>query len=398
MRINVIKLMSPLHGEKRVLKSVEPTMEFLRKNYEVKFVEPGEAEGFTLIWVMTGGVEGKFREIYEKLEKPVVILSEGINNSLAASMEILSYVKSRGDSGYLLYASSEETVKKINELARLEEARSRIKNAVIGSIGGPSDWLIDSAVDYKKASKRWGTRFIDIPMEELCRYIEDQGEEKYDGYFDGAAVLEPTPDDIKGAHRIFVALRKLVSERGLDAVTVKCFDLLGKLKNTGCTALARLNDEGVVAGCEGDLPATFTMFAVRALTGQNSFMANPSAADFSENTVVFAHCTIPTRMVRKYRLRSHFESGLGVAIAGEVQEGPVTVFKIGGEGLDRFRLYRGTLVKNTESEQRCRTQIEVRLEVPVREFLENPLGNHQVIVSGDYGALFDAFMKYMNLT
>nr|PZN03688.1 MAG: fucose isomerase [Bacillota bacterium] len=347
---------------------------------------------------MTGGVEGKFREIYEKLEKPVVILSEGINNSLAASMEIMSYVKSRGDSGYLLYGSSQETAKKINELARLEEARSRIKNAVIGSIGGPSDWLIDSAVDYKKASKRWGTRFIDIPMEELCRYIEDQGEEKYDGYFDGAAVLEPTPDDIKGAHRIFVALRKLVSERGLDAVTVKCFDLLGKLKNTGCTALARLNDEGVVAGCEGDLPATFTMFAVRALTGQNSFMANPSAADFSENTVVFAHCTIPTRMVRKYRLRSHFESGLGVAIAGEVQEGPVTVFKIGGEGLDRFRLYRGTLVKNTESEQRCRTQIEVRLEVPVREFLENPLGNHQVIVSGDYGALFDAFMKYMNLT
>ena len=32
MNINVIKLMSPLHGEERVLNSLRPTLEFLTKN------------------------------------------------------------------------------------------------------------------------------------------------------------------------------------------------------------------------------------------------------------------------------------------------------------------------------------------------------------------------------
>ncbi|MDN5331789.1 MAG: hypothetical protein PWP45_1014 [Tepidanaerobacteraceae bacterium] len=33
MRINVIKLILSLHGEEKVLKSVEPTLEVLRKNF-----------------------------------------------------------------------------------------------------------------------------------------------------------------------------------------------------------------------------------------------------------------------------------------------------------------------------------------------------------------------------
>ena len=35
-------------------------------------------------------------------------------------------------------------------------------------------------------------------------------------------------------------------------MTVRCFDLLGRIGTTGCLALAILNAEGIPAACEGD--------------------------------------------------------------------------------------------------------------------------------------------------
>ena len=54
-----------------------------------------------------------------------------------------------------------------------------------------------------------------------------------------------------------------MSERHLDACVVRCFDLVTDLRTTGCLALSWLLDQGVVAGCEGDIPATLTMVWAR---------------------------------------------------------------------------------------------------------------------------------------
>ena len=51
------------------------------------------------------------------------------------------------------------------------------------------------------------------------------------------------------------ALRSLVAEERLDAPTLCCFDLIGARAFSGCLVLSALNDEGVAAGCEGDLPS-----------------------------------------------------------------------------------------------------------------------------------------------
>ena len=45
-----------------------------------------------LIFVQTGGVEGLFLQNFDKLQPPYYILTNGENNSLAASMEILTYI------------------------------------------------------------------------------------------------------------------------------------------------------------------------------------------------------------------------------------------------------------------------------------------------------------------
>ena len=86
-----------------------------------------------------------------------------------------------------------------------------------------------------------------------------------------------------------------------------------KSENTGCLALSLLNDEGIPAGCEGDLQSIMTLLMVKELIGKPGFMANPSFVDLARNEVLLAHCSIPTKMAEEFIIRNHFETESGIA-------------------------------------------------------------------------------------
>ena len=70
---------------------------------------------------------------------------------------------------------------------------------------------------------------------------------------------------VDGAMGVRSALGDVLDVEHLDAVTVRCFDLLDDPGTSGCLALASLNDDGIVAGCEGDVPSALAMLWVRVL-------------------------------------------------------------------------------------------------------------------------------------
>jgi L-fucose isomerase-like protein len=204
----------------------------------------------------------------------------------------------------------------------------------------------------------------------------------------GASAFGETDQrSVAEAARLHPALRRLVEEDRLDAVAVRCFDLLSSVQTSGCVALAELNDEGIVAGCEGDLVSTVAMLWVHALTGGAAWMANPSRVDPASGRVRLAHCTIARSLTQGYALRSHFESGIGVGIAGQLPPGPVTLVRIGGTGMDRLFLAEGQAEPAGPDEALCRTQVDVTVgPEAVAELLARPLGNHLVVVPGRHAA------------
>jgi L-fucose isomerase-like protein len=199
------------------------------------------------------------------------------------------------------------------------------------------------------------------------------------------------------AARVTAGLRAVVRRHRLGACSVRCFDLVTDLSTTGCLALSALLDEGVVAGCEGDLPATLTMLWMQALSGQPSFMANPQDLDPADRTLWLAHCTVARSLLEGYTLRSHFESGLGVGIQGDLPPGEATLARIGGEDLREVFLSDGQILASGSSERRCRTQVKVRLREDLEPLLERPLGNHHVLLRGhwaeDLRAYHDLFIR-----
>ena len=83
-------------------------------------------------------------------------------------------------------------------------------------------------------------------------------------------------------------------------------------------------------------------------------------------------------MLGGFRLNTHFESGIGVAVQGSFEEGDCTLFKCEGD-LSRYYVQEGTILETPFSSMLCRTQIRVGLD-DFSYFLTRPINNHHIIL------------------
>lgn len=361
--------------------------------FEVTDVEHINDYDMAVEFIGGGGTEGIFRRDMDKLPQPYFLLTTGANNSLAASMEILSYLRKNDLPGEIIHGSDEFVVNRIRELAQVFRAKKRLDGFRVARVGEPSDWLISSDVDAKESKEYNNIEIIDVSMEEFFEeiakkeYVDNEYTEliKSKGYDE---------HEIEEALYIYGALKRIVDRYHLDGLTVRCFDLLDSVHSTGCAALAILNAEGIYASCEGDVPALLSMAVIGELSGKPVFMANPSRIDTDNNEIVFAHCTLPINMPKSFEIMTHFESQIGVAFRGKLSEGPVTVFKCDGL-LNEYFVSSATLLENLSEFNLCRTQIKLKMDKPVTYFLRESIGNHHLIVEGDYSGLVDEFFKWL---
>ena len=384
--IAVFTLTSPLHDPLSVANETEHFLAELGIDYELKNDSYDEYGKYllSLIYVRTGGTEGIFKDRFNTLRKQskkFYLLTSGKSNSLAASMEILSYLRQQGAVGEILHGNTAYLRQRIGMLVRVEHARRKLSGCRLGVIGRPSDWLISSIYNPDILNSVLGIDLVDISIDEIIDEVNHCSLPVSNEVTQREDVRKALP----GAEQIYVALRNLVQKYQLQGFTIRCFDLLSAVKNTGCLALARLNGDGIVAGCEGDVPSMLSMMVARSLTGSSGFQANPARINPESGELLFAHCTIPLDMVDSYELDTHFESGIGVGIRGYVEEGPMTIFKLAGD-LSRMFVAHGTLIRNQAENGLCRTQQVIRLNDArqAKYFLTNPIGNHHIIMKGNH--------------
>lgn len=346
-------------------------------------------QDFGLVFVASGGSEGIFLSQYEQIsDRPVYILTSGESNSLAASMEILSYLQQHGKPGEIIHGDVRHVAERIHALQRAALALKQLNGAVMGVIGDPSDWLIASSDDDTAYRARLGLSLKHIPISELIEETEKGGypENEWTRALKGrgwdAAEMEK-------ALNVYGALERIVEKYGLSGLTVRCFDLLGTVRTTGCLGLAILNAKGIYAGCEGDVPALISMAILGAVSGQPVFLCNPSRIDTAAGNMVLAHCTLPMNMPSDYVLRTHYESDMGVALAGTIPEETCTIFKASND-LNRHFAKAGRIIENLHEDCLCRTQIRLALD-DFSYFLTRPINNHHLVCLGDHTAALEQF-------
>jgi L-fucose isomerase-like protein len=350
--------------------------------------------------VLTGGTEKLVIERLARREsaagvEPVVLVSHPGHNSLPAALEILARVQRNGRVGRvatLRDGSDEGGVEKLRRLALLARVALRLRAARIGAVGAPSDWLVASDHDAAVVRRSWGPEMVPIPLSGLRSRLAGLGPDAAtaeDLSRKATASGGPGESEVARSTAVHGALRALAAQHRLDALTLRCFDLVGEGGVTGCVALSLLADQGLPAGCEGDVPSIVGLLWLRLLTGEAAWMANPAWVEPEAGELLLAHCTVPRTLVDAYDLDTHFESGSGVAIAGRLPEGPVTLVRIGGETLRELFTCEGHVAPAPRASGLCRTQARVVLTepAPLQTLLERPLGNHLLLVRGHRAAL-----------
>lgn len=403
MIINLITFASLLHKQATIRTSHKVVLNELEKYFTVNFVDYKDLgklgnDDFKILFIATGGVERMVIQHFELLPRPTVILADGIQNSLAAALEISAWLRNKGMKSEILHGDLANIIQRLHILYKNFQAQRTLSGLRIGVLGSPSPWLIASSVDYLLSKRRWGVEYIDLPLERIYEYYDKITDEEVGAACaafasQALACREATPEDLLKAMRLYRAIRMLCEKENLSAITLSCFKLIEQTGTTGCLALSLLNDEGLLAGCEGDLQSIFTLLVIKALTGKVGFMANPSMIQIRTNEVVFAHCTIATKLVERYIIRDHFETNLGIGIQGIMPTGEVTIIKCGGECLDEYYLSTGTIIENTNYLNLCRTQIRVKMNTSTEYFLKNPIGNHHIVIPGNHEEVFNEFLQ-----
>lgn len=374
-------------------------IDFVWYEQNVTAAELATCDGLLML-VLSGGTEQMGLSVMSRWQGPFVMLAHNSDNALPAAMEMLSMAQLAHRVGRIVQANSGWR-DDMSYLLRIMRTRHMLGRSIMGAIGARdieimSQWALETQV-----RRSWGTQLVHIPTSELIRGVRSVDSGAAARIADemrhaACGCIEPDDRAVNGSAKIYLAMRRMVKVHKLDAVTLKCFDLLTPLGNTACYALSRLNDEGVPAACESDIGGCMTMMLMYYLAGQTGFIANPAHIDPESGMVSLAHCMIPTGMCSSHTLRSHYESGLGVGIEGHVDCGPVTVVRIGGPELKHVYVASGKIVEGERAEELCRTQLLVKLDSPddAAEMLNRPLGNHHIVVPGDHSGEIRDFCEF----
>ena len=368
-----------------------------------KFIEEMHIENIDfdgqIFFIQSGGTEEIFKRVYKEYKAPYFLIATDANNSLPAALEIVSFLHSKNLDVTLYHGKPNDVAKKMASKSvnnapfyyQLKPKEKVLDNMRLGMVGKPSDWLIASHVDYQKLEDTFGAKVIDISFEEFKEAIAKASPNRLKE-FEGKVNDIISKEDLIQALKIYDALLGIAQKYNFDGMSVRCFDLLGTVHSTSCIALSLLNDDGIVSSCEGDLPALLSMMIFKKIANKESFQCNPSYINEKENYGYFAHCTIPLKMCNDYALDTHFESGIGVGIHGEMKLSDVTILKIDAS-LDKFALYKAKIQENLYKSNLCRTQIKIRFNEPVEQVLSSPCGNHLIV---SYGDIKDKLLKVLS--
>jgi L-fucose isomerase-like protein len=389
MRAGIFYIFSDLHEQIKIKKMQNDFFSLVSPLFKVEEVQKYDFSccDLVIISVLTGGTENQFIEIWPDLQnsgRPFILVAFNSDNSLPATLEIKTWLNEHNIAAPIVHGDLESIAQKLALQVEIHQTKAAIARETAGVIGDPSDWLIASNPDYRELEKKLGIRFNFIPMTEFKNLLNNLKETEsadfskaFARFFEGK-----DPIEYKKAEKIYLALEKALHNYCLTSLTIRCFDILESEATTGCLALSLLNDKGIVAGCEGDVPTLVSMIIARHATKKPVFMANPSR--LSENEIVLAHCTAPCSMLEDFTIDTHFESDTGLAVSGLLPQGPVTLFKIDPRA-ESYVLSEGKIVQFEHEKNLCRTQVKAIFEGIEDRLLKKPLGNHQVLIQGHYG-------------
>jgi len=220
-------------------------------------------------------------------------------------------------------------------------------------------------------------------------------------------IRKATRQDVINGIKSYLVAGEILKNEKADAISMDCLGALASESvSLPCISWSRMNDDGIPAACEADIGAIAAQIMVQYLFDRPGFQQDP-VADTSDDTIIGAHCSCPTRLSGFNESPEPFEL---IPHHGNRDAVPRTLWKEGqrvtcldvlpadGKARDRSQLLisTGTVVDNMSVPPSggCVVSVKVKFD-DGHEVLSYP-GFHQLFFYGDYKRELEDFCQLYN--
>jgi L-fucose isomerase-like protein len=236
--------------------------------------------------------------------------------------------------------SDDQTRAEMSRAISLCHARQRLSRAKLGAIGGNAPGFLAMAPDTFAMKQKLGVQLQMLSLTQFIDRVRGIDESAVRSDFDRVRAMkfpmrDVTSDDLSLQSRYYLALRQLIDEEGLDAISLQDWPELPN--NPGqwpYLAMSRLADEGFPIGMEGDADG-----AILCLLAQHLGMGLGFITDWLEHddrSITFWHAgTAPASMCEPLgsagqpTLAKHFNIERPTVVDGTLRSNePVTIARL----------------------------------------------------------------------
>ncbi len=391
---NIFVLISP-HAEKDAVRSYLDKnelshLEIYTESSLPPFINPLEP---IIILLLSGGTELMVKKIVEKAFSTIYINCVPINNALSAGAELKGYYQNNSEIKITSY--TEEAFKL---LFNIEKYKEKLNKSRLLMIGKPHEWVLTS--EYISPPPPFKTKISPVTVKELIRTYEQidaaKATEEAEYWSEKKDMEILPPSEFYNSAVNYLAIKMLLKKYDANMLTLRCGDFQ-PLGSSICLTMDRLNEEGIISACEGDLEAVFSLKILNLITEKLCWMSNISHIDFVDNLLYLTHCTVPIDL---FNINSSFlfhnapdfdfmEEFLDVR-----QPQDVTIFRIGKDS--RFDILEGTVNSDILGKYNfCRSSMQIQANSSLYDWFDKICGNHQIVVYGKYADQIRHFFKIL---
>jgi len=302
---------------------------------------------------------------------------------------------------------------------RAANAVSKLRGQVYGLIGGRSIGMNTGTVDTAQWAKQFGVDVEHVDQLEIIRLANQRSDEEVEDALNwlqenvknieyDKEVL--TPENLKYQLKCYLATQRIIEERGIDFVGVKCHYELSEYYVTQCLSCALFNDpydwngpkEPTVFSCEADSDGALTMQLLKLVSGSPTLLFDFRHYDERDKVYVFCNCgAMPTWFAARSEKRSEnlknvilcptipkYKAG-GAHVKFVCKGGEVTFARLSRNNSQyEMIIFKGELVElpPEKTKETCWQWPHgfAKINIPPEQLIDLYDSNHCHIVYGDY--------------
>jgi L-fucose isomerase-like protein len=202
-----------------------------------------------------------------------------------------------------------------------------------------------------------------------------------------------TRQTLEESAAMYMAEKAVMQKHQANAITINCLGGFygGHIHAYPCLGFYELNNEGLVGGCECDVPSAATMVAMTALTQGRPGMISDPVIDTAKGQIIYAHCVAHNRAFgpqgksNPIEILTHSEDRQGAAVRSILPVGYMTTTMEISPGRKEILFHQGKAVANDPDDRACRTKLAAEPVGDIEKLFTmwDQWGWHRVTFYGD---------------